>query len=179
MGTRVQREAATTRTSLKNGQRPEHSTETHPRPPVGRRVQGKQRDGDHMLQGSGRGGGKRGYLRGRSGRELLAVLCIAGLASALATILAGPVVASSQQSLAQVGVAPARPAGATDLGSEAGESQIRGEVVLRPRGEHALESFVEGVGRRGSPDFGRYLDRGEFAARFGPSPRRSHRCGLR
>jgi len=123
-----------------------------------------------MLQGSGRGGGKRGYLRGRSGRELLAVLCIAGLVSALATILAGPVAASSRQSLAQVGVAPAQPAGATDLGSEAGESQIRGEVVLRPRGEHALESFVEGVGRRGSPDFGHYLDRGEFAARFGPSP---------
>jgi hypothetical protein len=42
-------------------------------------------------------------------------------------------------------------------------------VVLRPRNAQALESFIGEVSSKGSPLFGSYLSKGQFAARFGPA----------
>jgi hypothetical protein len=121
-----------------------------------------------MLQGPERSGNPTGSSH-RSRRVLLAVLCASGLAAASSLGLGGSVTASGLGSLAKVGVVPSAPAGSTDLGPESAAAPITGEVVLRPRDQQALESFVSGVGHRGSPDFGHYLARGEFATRFGPT----------
>ena len=81
---------------------------------------------------------------------------------------AGPLPASGQPVLTRIGSAPRLPAGAVDLGATPAATTLSGSVVLRPRDEHALEAFLAGVTRKGSPQFGHYLTKGQFAARFGP-----------
>jgi hypothetical protein len=92
------------------------------------------------------------------------VVCVAAVAFG-----SGALVASGQVGLTRIGEAPAKPAGATDLGTETSGAEISGEIVLRPRDEPALEAFIAAASRRGSAQFGHYLARGEFATRFAPS----------
>jgi Pro-kumamolisin, activation domain/IPT/TIG domain len=121
-----------------------------------------------MLQGPELGAQGAGSPR-PARRALIAALGASVIAAAVVFGPGGSVTASGLGSLTKVGVAPSAPAGATDLGPEAASAPIAGEIVLRPRDQQALESFVTEVSHRGSPDFGHYLARGEFAARFGPS----------
>jgi hypothetical protein len=83
-----------------------------------------------------------------------------------AVIGAGP--ASGQSGLVRIGSAPSIPAGAVDLGAAPAAGAVSGTIVLRPRNEQALEGFIFQVTSKGSPEFGHYLQRGQFAARFGP-----------
>jgi len=56
------------------------------------------------------------------------------------------------------------------IGAVSAAATQTAEVVLRPRDEGALSSFIAAVTDGRSPLFHRYLQRGEFASRFGPAP---------
>ncbi len=85
----------------------------------------------------------------------LAVVSTASAAAPAATVRVG---------------APARaPRGATALGAVPATAAVSGAVVLRPRDERGLTRFIGEVTDRRSALFGRYLARGVFARRFGPT----------
>ncbi len=71
---------------------------------------------------------------------------------------------------ATVATAPRIPAGARAVGAVPGSMRVTGAVVLQPRDEQALTSFVAAVTSPRSGMFGEYLPVGAFAARFGPAP---------
>ncbi len=77
--------------------------------------------------------------------------------------------ATGQDSLVRVGAPALVPRGAADLGPAPAAAALTGALVLRPSDEQALESFIAGATSKGSPLFGHYLSKGQFAARFGPS----------
>ncbi|HEY1835094.1 MAG TPA: protease pro-enzyme activation domain-containing protein [Solirubrobacteraceae bacterium] len=77
--------------------------------------------------------------------------------------------ASGQGGLTRIGAAPRLPHGAVDLGPAASGATLSGSVLLRPRDVKALERFDAEVTDPSSPRFGRYLKKGEFAERFGPT----------
>ncbi|MGD0455747.1 MAG: protease pro-enzyme activation domain-containing protein, partial [Solirubrobacteraceae bacterium] len=92
----------------------------------------------------------------------------------LLLVVAVPIVieastAAGQGSLVRIGAAPRLPPGAVKLGPAPATATVSGAVVLRPRNAQALESFVGEVTSRSSALFGRYLLKGQFAARFGPA----------
>ncbi len=96
------------------------------------------------------------------------VLVVALLPAAFLLADAGPAAAAPTVRLAGAGTAV--PPGATVLGPADPASVVRADVVLRPRAPAALDAFVRAVSTPGSPSFGRYLARGQFAAAFGPAP---------
>jgi len=121
-----------------------------------------------------RAGGAGTGLRGRSGRRRHRPHGRLMCALLVLLILAVPVVieastAAGQGGLVRIGAAPRLPRGAVDLGPAPGAAAISGAVVLRPRDAKALESFIGEVTSKGSALFGRYLLKGQFAARFGPA----------
>ena len=61
------------------------------------------------------------------------------------------------------------PAGARRLGPLARSATVRGAVVLKPRSDSALQSFIAAVTDPSSSAFHRYLPAGAFAQRFGPT----------
>ncbi len=65
--------------------------------------------------------------------------------------------------------APRLPAGAHVVGNLAEGTAMTVGVMLAPRDARALATFVADVSNPASPLFGRYLRRGQFAARFGPT----------
>lgn len=74
--------------------------------------------------------------------------------------------------MATVGPAPAAAVpGAQYAGGLAATAPLQLTVVLRPRDEAALTSFVDAVSTPGSPSYGDYLAPGQFGARFGASAR--------
>jgi Pro-kumamolisin, activation domain/Subtilase family/IPT/TIG domain len=77
--------------------------------------------------------------------------------------------AAGQSALVRIGHAPRLPRGAVDLGPASATAAVSGELVLRPRDEPALEEFIAEATSKGSPQFGRYLSKGQFAGRFGAS----------
>jgi hypothetical protein len=109
---------------------------------------------------------------------------LAALAAAV-TLIAGPAAAGSAAATAvpagsgrsvrpatrTVQPAPAASvlAGATNLGALAPATSLSGAIVLNPRAEEALASFIAGVSESSSPDFGRYLSKGQFGRTFGPT----------
>jgi hypothetical protein len=104
---------------------------------------------------------------GRAGRRvagLLATLLLAAPAVVLETTSA-----AGQDGLVRIGATPRLPASARDLGPASASAGVSGEVLLRPRDDAALQSFVAQASTKGAPGFGHYLTRGQFAARFGPS----------
>jgi hypothetical protein len=107
-------------------------------------------------------------LRRGAGRHISLALASIALLALGASTLIGAGAATGQDGLARIGATPSIPAGAVDLGEAPAGASVSGTVVLRPRDERALEGFIEGVTRKGSPDFGQYLKKGQFAARFGP-----------
>jgi hypothetical protein len=92
----------------------------------------------------------------------------------LVLLLSLPVVleastATGQGGLIRVGAAPAPPSSAVDLGPAPAASIVSGAIVVRPRDEQALESFIAQASTKSSPLFEHYLSKGQFAARFGPT----------
>ncbi|MGA2454007.1 MAG: protease pro-enzyme activation domain-containing protein [Solirubrobacteraceae bacterium] len=107
---------------------------------------------------SGEGSGARRRLVG----VVLLVLAVA------LTVVLEAATAAGQAGLVRIGPAPRPPSSAVNLGPAAPRSTISGAVVLRPRDAQALENFISEVTHKGSPSFGHYLAKAQFAARFGP-----------
>ena len=61
------------------------------------------------------------------------------------------------------------PAGAAEIGPLASSIPITLDVALAPRDPGALERFVSAVSTPGSSTYHRYIGRGAFGARFGPT----------
>ena len=71
--------------------------------------------------------------------------------------------------LASVQRAAAAPVGAQALGAPAADASQTGYVVLKPRDEQSLKSFIASVTKLHSSQYHQYLKAGQFAAKFGPS----------
>jgi hypothetical protein len=65
---------------------------------------------------------------------------------------------------------PLIPHGATRLGPVSPSATVSGAVVLQPREESALTSFISTLTDKHSAQFHHYLTPSAFAARFGPAP---------
>ncbi|MHB8220873.1 MAG: Ig-like domain-containing protein, partial [Acidimicrobiales bacterium] len=77
--------------------------------------------------------------------------------------------APSGRRLVAVGAAPSVPHDATAIGPLPRSATVDVQVVLRPRDPGALTRFVAAVSTPSSPSYRRYLTRGAFARRFGPT----------
>ena len=102
----------------------------------------------------------------------LAVLMVPFISSlppiAGGTALASPVAPSPV--VVKVQGAPVVPVGATSLGATAPSQTLTGAVALAPRNDSALESFINVVTNKNSPQYGQYLAPGAFESQFGPLP---------
>jgi hypothetical protein len=124
-------------------------------------------DGRRGQSKAGRGlRGARLLLSGGRRRRVAGATLMVILAALVAI---GASVATGEDGLARIGVKPQLAAGAVALGPASPDTSITGAVVLRPRDPGALESFVSAVTSKGSSQFGHYLAKGQFAARFGPT----------
>jgi hypothetical protein len=56
------------------------------------------------------------------------------------------------------------------VGQVSASTEITGAVGLKPRNDKALQQFISSVTTKGSPEFHRYLSKGQFAKEFGPAP---------
>ncbi len=101
-------------------------------------------------------------LRALAAAPLVAVLCCA--ISAAGAGAAGPT------GTRIVAPKPLIPKGAKQLGAVSPSATLSGAIVLRPRDESALTSFISQVTDKHSPLFHHYLTPGTFAARFGATP---------
>ncbi len=62
------------------------------------------------------------------------------------------------------------PRGAHVRGAVTPSAPVTVDVSLSPRDPAALDSFVQAVSEKGSPDYHHYLAKGRFASVFGPAP---------
>lgn len=100
-----------------------------------------------------------------------------GVGAAVAFILAGTLAVlavsadagTSAARLASVQRAAAAPVGARALGAPAADAGQTGYVVLKPRDEQSLKSFIASVTKLHSSQYHQYLKAGQFAAKFGPT----------
>jgi hypothetical protein len=61
------------------------------------------------------------------------------------------------------------PRGAVRVGALRAATPLALRIVLAPRDPAALSAFITRISSPSSPDYGRYLARGQFAKRFGPT----------
>ena len=85
------------------------------------------------------------------------------------TATAGSSTPRVEAGLEAVGARTWLPADAVDLGPQAGRVPITLGVSLAPRDPAELDRFVAGVSTPGDPSYRRYLRRGSFGRRFGPT----------
>jgi hypothetical protein len=104
-------------------------------------------------------------------RILVLVVAVAGGAAAAVMPLPASQAASRPGGSAEVRPAalPPVPSGAVRLGAVSPQSVLHLEVTLRVRRPAALTAFIAALSDRRSPLFHRFLRRGQFAARFGPT----------
>ena len=102
-------------------------------------------------------------MSGRA-RRLLAALTLLG--AALLIVASGSGAHGHRVTIETRTVAPD---GVRLLGPLSRSATIRGAVVLRPRDDGALRSFIAAATDPRSASFHRYLAPGAFAARFGPT----------
>ena len=112
-------------------------------------------------------------------RRLSYRLTLATLASASVLVVSGGVAMAQSRALPRSGaslrplvaVTPAArlPLGAHVVGPLPAATRLHVAVALRLPDQAALTRFIDEVSSRRSSSFGRYLRRGEFAKRFGPS----------
>jgi hypothetical protein len=102
----------------------------------------------------------------------MALLTLAGVlaVSVPAAALAAPRPSTPAAPLVPVGVKPELPSGARITGTVPATAEVSGTVALRLRDPAAVTAFIGAVSSPRSPAYHRYLARGEFARRFGPSP---------
>jgi hypothetical protein len=100
-------------------------------------------------------------------RTMMVLLLAAAVAGTVLFAAVGG--ASGSPATANVAARPATPAGARALGAVPASSTQTGAVVLRPRNDAALTSFIATVTNRQSRLFHQYLAPGQFRGRFGPT----------
>jgi hypothetical protein len=103
-----------------------------------------------------------GWRAGAAG--LLATL--AGVGGLLVVSAAG---AASGSELSEVQARAQAPAGAKALGVPSSSTTETGLVVLRPRDEAGIKSFIAAATKPHSATYHHYLAKGAYAARFGPA----------
>jgi Pro-kumamolisin, activation domain/Subtilase family/Abnormal spindle-like microcephaly-assoc'd, ASPM-SPD-2-Hydin/IPT/TIG domain len=111
-----------------------------------------------------------GLRRRESGRAPTYAI-VAGLVTVILAVVAVFAVtaqAGVNNQFARVQRAALRPAG-TALGATSTSAKQSGYVVLKPRSESALKSFIAGVSNRHSATYHHYLKAGQFQSRFGPT----------
>ena len=91
------------------------------------------------------------------------------LAGTLAVLAVSAYAGTSTPRLASVQRAAVAPVGAQALGAPAADAAQTGYVVLKPRDEQSLKSFIASVTKLHSKQYHQYLKAGQFAAKFGPS----------
>jgi len=93
------------------------------------------------------------------------------VASAVAMMLgpAGDAGAVGKQVMVRLTAAPEIPSGAQRIGAVSPAATETGAVVLKPRNEGALTSFIASLTTAGSSSFHHYLAPGQFESRFGPT----------
>lgn len=84
-------------------------------------------------------------------------------------LLAASGTASAAQPQSSAFAAPSLPFGARVLRATPPSTPLTIGIFLRPRAPRALAAFARAVGSEHSALFGRYLARGAFASRFGPT----------
>jgi Pro-kumamolisin, activation domain/Subtilase family/Abnormal spindle-like microcephaly-assoc'd, ASPM-SPD-2-Hydin/IPT/TIG domain len=110
-------------------------------------------------------------LRRREGGRAPTYAIVAGLATVLLAVVAVFAVtaqAGVNNQFARVQRAALRPAG-TALGATSAAAKQSGYIVLKPRSESALKSFIAGVTKRNSATYHHYLQPGQFESKFGPT----------
>ena len=106
-------------------------------------------------------------------KRFVAACALASMSTAM--FLVGPTGFASAAKTAggpatvKVSSAPRVPQGARRIGAVAAAASVRGDVVLQPRDNAAVTSFIAAVTNPRSPQFHQYLQAGEFASRFGPT----------
>jgi hypothetical protein len=103
----------------------------------------------------------------RAALALGAVVAVAAVA--IPAVGAGAVRVPVASPLREVQALPALPAGAAPDGAVRADARLGMRVVLQPRDPAALDAFVAAVSSPSSGRFRRFLPRGAFAARFGPT----------
>lgn len=111
-----------------------------------------------------------GFRAGARGWRLAArALVISALVAVLAVLAVGADAGTTAPRFASVQRAPAAPIGGQSLGAPAASATQSGYVVLKPRDERALQSFITSVTTRHSSEYHQYLRAGQFESRFGPA----------
>jgi len=108
------------------------------------------------------------------GAATAALIILPFLASAPAQASAPTAATVSAQALldapmVSIGAAPSIPLGDRALGLVPATSAETAAIVVRPRSESALTKFIASVTSKDSATYHRYLTRGEFENRFGPT----------
>jgi hypothetical protein len=112
-------------------------------------------------------------MRGRWGYPVTGVIALLATSvgwTAGASALSPSGSAGTASGQVAVEAAPRAPEGAMALGATSQQTAMSGEVVLQPRDNAALVSFINEVTDKASPSFGHYLAPGAFEAAFGPRP---------
>ncbi|HXR41522.1 MAG TPA: protease pro-enzyme activation domain-containing protein, partial [Acidothermaceae bacterium] len=106
----------------------------------------------------------------RAKHRATAILATAAVAALVPVTPAFAAAAPSvSANVATVGSAPAVPYGAHAEGATPLDQSLSFDVVLKPRNQAALDSFVQQVSTPGSPQYRHFLAPGEYAATFGPT----------
>jgi hypothetical protein len=106
--------------------------------------------------------------KGSSARLAISVAIVTAGAVMSLTAPAGAASTPAAQLPQRVGSAP-HAADAVRLGALATSTALRVDVTLLPRNPDALAAFATDVSTPGSEQFRHYLERGQFASRFGPT----------
>ena len=77
--------------------------------------------------------------------------------------------ASSPGALAQVSPAPKLPGGARVVGAVAASARVSAAVAMRLPDSSAVTAFIDATANPRSRQYHRYLSKGQFSTRFGPS----------
>jgi Pro-kumamolisin, activation domain/IPT/TIG domain len=111
-----------------------------------------------------------GFRAGARRRRLaVRALIVSALVAVVAVLAVSAEAGTPKPPLASVQRAPKAPVGATTLGAPASSASQTGYVVLKPRNEQALQSFIASVDKVHSSLYHQYLKAGQFESRFGPS----------
>ena len=100
-------------------------------------------------------------------RSSVALIAATGIVVSLAVSAAASTSGAPGDGSSAVGAAPTVPFGARVAGAAPATEQMSFDVVLRPRDQGALDSFLASVSTPGSPDYHQFLTAAEYADRFG------------
>jgi subtilase family serine protease len=102
-----------------------------------------------------------------------AVVTAAAVAFALVGALGAPTALAATTAAAatpqRIGPNPTAPRGAVAVAAPADSTPLHLDVALSPRDPAALAAFVAAVSTPGSPEYKKYLQKGQFASEFGPT----------